>query len=251
MQSLFTPGGEAALAAVLRLRPLMAFDFDGTLAPIVARPDGARVSVAVASRLAALTARLPVAIVTGRSVADVRGRLGFEPQFIVGNHGAEEVQEDGAVSRLAEPLDGLRALLRAHEAELRAAGVSVEDKGLSLALHYRLARDRPRAQQLIAALLDPPPAGLRLFAGKMVVNAMAADAPDKAHAVHALVARVGTAAAFFAGDDVNDEPVFASAPPQWLTLRVGRDDLNSRARFCLDGPQQMALLLERVLACLG
>lgn len=248
MQSLFTPDGEAALAAVLRLRPLMAFDFDGTLAPIVARPDDARVSVAVASRLAALTTRLPVAIVTGRSVANVRGRLGFEPQFIVGNHGAEEVQEDGAVSRLAEPLDSLRALLQAHAAELRTAGVSVEDKGLSLALHYRLSRDRPAAQQLIAALLDPPPAGLRLFAGKMVVNAMAADAPDKAHAVHALVARVGAAAAFFAGDDVNDEPVFASAPPHWLTLRVGRDDLGSRARFCIDGPQEMALLLGQVLA---
>src|SRR5437868_14661834 len=150
MQSLFTPDGEAALAAVLRLRPLMAFDFDGTLAPVVARPEEARGSVAVASRLAALTARLPVAIVTGRSVADVRGRLGFEPRFIVGNHGAEEALHDAAASRLAAPLDGLRALLQAHEAELRAAGVSVEDKGLSLALHYRLSRDRPRAQQLIA-----------------------------------------------------------------------------------------------------
>lgn len=248
MQPLFTPDGEAALAAVLRLRPLMAFDFDGTLAPIVARPDDARVSVAVASRLSALAARLPVAIVTGRTVTDVRGRLGFEPQFIVGNHGAEEAQDDPAASRLVEPLNGLRARLQAHEAELLAAGVSVEDKGLSLALHYRLSRDRPRAQQLIAALLDPPPAGLRLFAGKMVVNAVAADAPDKAHAVHALVERVGATAAFFAGDDVNDEPVFASAPPHWLTLRVGRDDLSSRARFCLEGPQEMALLLERVLA---
>lgn len=251
MQPLFTPDGEAALAAVLRLRPLMAFDFDGTLAPIVARPDDARVSVAVASRLAALTARLPVAIVTGRSVADVRGRLGFEPKFIVGNHGAEEAPQHATANRLAEPLDGLRALLQAREADLLAAGVAVEDKGLSIALHYRLSRDRPRAQQLIAALLDPPPAGLRLFAGKMVVNAMAADAPDKAHAVHALVARVGATAALFAGDDVNDEPVFVSAPPHWLTLRVGRDDPNSRARFYVDGPQQMALLLERVLAELG
>lgn len=66
--------------------------------------------------------------------------------------------------------------------------------------------------------------------------------------MQALVARVGATAAFFAGDDVNDEPVFASAPPHWLTLRVGRDDPGSRARFCLDGPQEMTLLLERVLA---
>ncbi|MCE4554133.1 trehalose-phosphatase [Pelomonas cellulosilytica] len=252
MQSLFTPEGEAALAAVLRLRPLMAFDFDGTLAPIVARPDDARVSVAVTSRLEALTARLPVAIVTGRTIADVRGRLGFEPQFIVGNHGAEEAQSHGTqAQRLSEPLDRLRALLNAREADLRAAGIGVEDKGLSIALHYRLSRDRGHAEQLLAALLNPTPEGLRLFAGKMVVNAVAADAPDKADAVRALVSRVNAAAAFFAGDDVNDEPVFESAPPHWLTLRVGRDDPGSRARFCLEGPQQMALVLERVLTQLA
>ncbi|RZL38452.1 MAG: trehalose-phosphatase [Rubrivivax sp.] len=251
MQHLFTPDGEAALAAVLRLRPLMAFDFDGTLAPIVARPDDARIAAAVAQRLQALAARLPVAIVTGRSLADVRGRLGFEPQFIVGNHGAEEDGAGAAHTLLAAPLDGLRERLQAQQQALQAGGIAVEDKGLSLALHYRLARDPAAAQRLIAGLLTPEPEGLRFFAGKMVVNAVAADAPDKADAVQALVARSGAAAAFFAGDDVNDEPVFAAAPAHWLTVRIGCDDPSSRARFCLDGPQEMALLLGRVLAQLG
>lgn len=50
MQHLFTPAGEAALAATLQRRPLLAFDFDGTLAPIVARPDDARISQAVSAR---------------------------------------------------------------------------------------------------------------------------------------------------------------------------------------------------------
>ncbi len=248
MLHLFTPEGEAALAAVLRLRPLMAFDFDGTLAPIVARPDDARISVAVASRLVALASRLPVAIVTGRAVADVRPRLGFEPRFIVGNHGAEAVPAAAAGAALSSALDGLRARLTAHAAELRSAGVQVEDKGLSIALHYRLARDRARALQRIEQMLNPLPAGLRCFAGKMVVNVVSADAPDKAQAVHALVASAGAAAAFFAGDDVNDEPVFAAAPAHWLTLRIGRDDPGSLARFGLDGPHEMAMLLERVLA---
>ncbi len=252
MQHLFTPEGEAALAAVLRLQPLMAFDFDGTLTPIVARPDDARVSLAVATRLKALASRLPVAIVTGRAVADVRERLGFEPQYIVGNHGAEADTAATAggppAGALASQLDGFRVTLRAHGEALQEAGVLVEDKGLSIALHYRLSRDRARAQRLISDLLTPAPAGLRLFAGKMVVNAVAADAPDKAQAMHALVARLGAAAAFFAGDDVNDEPVFVSAPAHWLTLRIGREDPTSRARFCLEGPQEMAMLLDRVLA---
>jgi len=251
MQHLFTPKGEAALAAVLRLQPLMAFDFDGTLAPIVARPDNARISIAVATRLKALSARLPVAIVTGRAVADVRERLGFEPQFIIGNHGAEGTASPATAGVRADVLDRLRDTLTAHADVLQAAGVAVEDKGLSLALHYRLSRDRERAQALITDLLQPEPAGLRIFAGKMVVNAVPADAPDKAQAVHALVAQLGAAAAFFAGDDVNDEPVFASAPAHWFTLRVGREAPASQARFCLEGPQEMAMLLEHVLSKLS
>ena len=251
MQHLFTLKGEAALAAVLRLQPLMAFDFDGTLAPIVARPDNARISIAVATRLKALSARLPVAIVTGRAVADVRERLGFEPQFIIGNHGAEGTASPATAGVRADVLDRLRDTLTAHAGVLQAAGVAVEDKGLSLALHYRLSRDRERAQALITDLLQPEPAGLRIFAGKMVVNAVPADAPDKAQAVHALVAQLGAAAAFFAGDDVNDEPVFASAPAHWFTLRVGREAPASQARFCLEGPQEMAMLLEHVLSKLS
>jgi len=247
MQHLFTPKGEAALAAVLRLQPLMGFDFDGTLAPIVARPDDARISVAVATRLKALSARLPVAIVTGRAVADVRERLGFEPQFIIGNHGAEGAPNPATAPVRSDVLDRLRDTLNMHAEVLQAAGVAVEDKGLSLALHYRLSRDRERAQELIMNLLQPEPAGLRIFAGKMVVNAMPADAPDKAQAVHALVAQLGADAAFFAGDDVNDEPVFASAPAHWFTLRVGREAPVSQAKFCLEGPQEMAMLLQHVL----
>jgi trehalose 6-phosphate phosphatase len=105
-----------------------------------------------------------------------------------------------------------------------------------------------RAVQRIEEVLNPLPAGLRSFAGKMVINVVPADAPDKAQAVHALVTATGAAAAFFAGDDVNDEPVFIAAPPHWLTLRIGRDDPASVARFGLDGPHEMAMLLERVLA---
>ena len=251
MQHLFSPDGEAALAAVLRLRPLMAFDFDGTLAPIVARPDDARLSQAVGQRLRALAARLPVAIITGRSVADVRERLGFEPPFVIGNHGAEDPSDAAGTARRSAALDGLRAALQRRAGDLAAAGVTVEDKGLSIALHYRLSRERERAQALIAELLAPVQATLQVFGGKMVVNAMAADAPDKAHAVLSLVQRSGAAAAFFAGDDVNDESVFIAAPPHWLTLRIGRDDPGSRARFGLDGPQEMALLLERILALLA
>ncbi|MEO6407526.1 MAG: trehalose-phosphatase [Burkholderiaceae bacterium] len=248
MQHLLTPEGDLALVALLRQHPLMAFDFDGTLAPIVARPDDARISQAVASRMRALAQRLPVAIVTGRSIADVRERLGFEPRFIVGNHGAEDDAGPDDAAALVGALDDLRRSLNRRTDDLKKTGVTVEDKGLSIALHYRLARDRVQASAMIAELLADVASSLHVFAGKMVVNVTAAQAPDKACAVRSLVDRCGAASAFFAGDDVNDEVVFVSAPAHWLTLRVGREDPACQARFCIDGQQEMAMMLERILS---
>lgn len=249
MLHLFSPEGELALAAALRQQPLLAFDFDGTLAPIVPRPKDAHISQAVSTRLRALGALLPLAIVTGRTVEDVRGRLGFEPWAIVGNHGAEDPHENdpAAAQQRAELLGELRARLHSRQAELAAAGVTVEDKGASLALHYRLSRERERALALITELMSPRHEALRVFGGKMVVNVVPRDAPDKAGAVHALAARCGAHCVVFAGDDINDEPVFESAPPHWLTIRVGRDERRSRARFFLDSPNEIAMLLERML----
>ena len=103
MEHLFTPRGEAALDDVMRLRPLLAFDFDGTLAPIVDRPDDASVPAEVSRCLAELARLHPVAVITGRRVADVRARLAFKPRFVIGNHGAEDTS-----SRL--PDDASRAL---------------------------------------------------------------------------------------------------------------------------------------------
>ncbi|WP_234413752.1 trehalose-phosphatase [Ideonella sp. A 288] len=250
MQHIFSAAGQAALAAVLRRRPLLAFDFDGTLAPIVARPHDARAPLAVATQMAALGRHLPVAIVTGRSVDDVRGRLGFEPHFIVGNHGADTGHDADPAGAREHALDRLREAIVLSDAALAAAGVLVEDKGLSIALHYRLSPDRPAALALIHELTSRYGHGLRQFSGKMVENVVASDAPDKADAVWALMARCAAPCVFFAGDDVNDEPVFAAAPPDWLTLRVGRDSTASSAHFVLDSPASMAVLLQRMAGLL-
>ncbi|WP_225862431.1 trehalose-phosphatase [Ideonella benzenivorans] len=247
MRHLFSPEGEAALVAALQYQPLLAFDFDGTLAPIVPRPGDARVSRAVAGRLSQLMRWLPVAIVTGRRVEDVRERLGFVPSYVVGNHGAEDEADPAVGQALCEALDSARELLLQREPVLKAAGVSVEDKQQSIALHYRLARDRDRARQVIDEVLEGLGPTLTVFGGKLVVNLTPADAPDKAHAVRTLVARSGAGGALFAGDDLNDEPVFAAAAPHWLTIKIGREPAHTRAAFFLENPAEMALLLERIL----
>ena len=247
LKHLFSPEGSAALASTMALSPLLAFDFDGTLAPIVAHHDDARVPLAVARRLEALSRCLPLAIVSGRSAADIRSRIDFEPRFIVGNHGAENPVAPLQVDAV-QALDAVRKRWQMQMAELVQAGVSIEDKRHSLALHYRLAPDRELAYRLITALLHGLPSDIRVFGGKMVVNVAAAAAPDKAHAVIALVRHAQVPAVVFVGDDLNDEPVFACAQPNWLTVRVGRDDPGSRAMFFLDHFGEVAQMLDGMVS---
>ncbi len=248
LRHLSAADGLAALATLMRSRALFAFDFDGTLAPIRPRPADVHVSATIAVRLEKLARVRPVAIVTGRQIADVRDRLGFVPTWIVGNHGAEDDGDAEAAARAAAALDPLRERLLVRADGLLGAGVMIEDKRQSLALHYRTAPDREAAATLIDEVLAGFTPALHVFGGKLVVNAVAADAPDKAVAVHRLLARAGAEAAFFAGDDLNDEPVFAAALPGWVTVRIGCERRDSAARFCIDGPQEMAGVLDRMLA---
>ena len=225
---------------------VVAFDFDARGADrAAARPTRAsrrhRGPAAAAGRV------LPWQC-SGRAVADVRGRLGFEPRYVVGNHGAEGLRWPGEDDQ-HEALAGLRQRLHEQQQELSSAGITVEDKGGSLALHYRLARDRQQALSLLELLHRR--AEWRVFGGKMVVNVAPAAAPDKADAVMALAAHCGAECAFFAGDDVNDEPVFIAAPAHWLTVRIGREDPSSRAMFFLDSHSEMGLMLQRMLDLLA
>jgi len=246
VKHLFDKEGQQALVAALARKPLLAFDFDGTLTPIVAHPNDVRVSSVVSQRLAQLSAWRPVAIVTGRKVADVAPRLGFEPAYIVGSHGAEDPGLATSVGNEIA-LTSARAYLAAHASALQDAGVMIEDKGHSMALHYRLARDHEKAHACIASTLASIGPGLHTFGGKFVVNLVAEHAPNKGDTVRRLVARSGSGTALFVGDDVNDEAVFEIAPDHWLTVRIGQDFPGSRAQFFLDTHAEMVDLLQLLI----
>jgi len=250
VKHIFSAGGKAALRKVMARAPLLAFDFDGTLAPLVAHPQDASMPLGVMRRISSLASRLPVAIITGRSVADVRARLGFEPRYIIGNHGAEGFGGQ-PLDIYRQILDAPRTLLSLHQAQLRDHGVQVEDKGLSIALHYRMARDRQQAAEWIAALLRRIEAPLMLSFGKCVVNVTPANAPDKGVALRRLVERESAQAAVFIGDDVNDESAFATAAQHWLTVRIGAAVPRSAAKFFLDHHAQVAVLLQDMLDMLS
>jgi len=241
-RELFGLAGMAALAR-LALRPtLYAFDFDGTLAPIVARPGAARMSAVSRRPWAALCRRAPVAVLSGRGRADLAARLSSRPAYLVGNHGAEGVPlARGDLPRLAAVCAGWAARL-AERREVLPAGVLIEDKGYSLSLHYRLAADQEAAcKRLMEEILALEPAA-RVIVGHCVLNLLPPGAPTKDRALAALAALRGCRQVLFVGDDETDEWVFRHAPAAWLTIRVAPAGATS-ARFHLEAQAQVTRLI--------
>jgi len=249
MRHLFHREGRAALASALQRYSLLAFDFDGTLAPIVPRSSDAQVPGPVAERLTRLAELRPVAVITGRSVDDVAPRLGFVPKYIVGNHGAEDPDEESRIDMAV--LGAFRVRLADAREQLDACGIELEDKGYSIALNYRPAPDRAAAQHCVEVLLRDLDPGLRFMISNSTANIVVAGAPDKGDAMASLVARAHADSAIFVGDDLNDEAVFARAEPDWLTVRIGLDDPLSRADFFLDSYADVVTLLQTMLDVLA
>lgn len=218
MKNILLPANGAALAEVVRVQPLLVFDFDGTLSPLVDRPDaaGLRPETRALLRVAALL--YPCAVVSGRRRADVAGRLeGIPLVAVIGNHGAEA--GFGPVERSPRP--EVEAWLEALHAALGAMpGVSIEDKDLSVAVHYRHAPERGAARRAIFGVARRLP-GARVFGGRTVVNVVPGDAHDKGDAVARLLPRANRRTAVFVGDDVTDEDAFRHRDVA-LGVRVGR-----------------------------
>jgi trehalose 6-phosphate phosphatase len=238
----FSPEGVACLDAVLTTDSLLAFDIDGTLAPIVDVPGEARLPDEVQHALAKLAQRFDVAVITGRSVDDARRMLSFTPRHLIGNHGAEGLPEGSIRSEaFARAVAGWRETLRS-DGGLRAAGVLVEDKTYSISLHFRNAPDAAAANRAIEtaiATLDPPP---RVITGKAVMNVMPADAPDKGAALRALIDASRCGNVLYVGDDDTDETVFGLHLPSVVTVRVEPKAESAAALFLIDQREVLTLI---------
>lgn len=247
MTPLFSTEGRDELKRLARGSTLYAFDFDGTLAPIVADPAHARAADRVTLPLSRLASRVPVAVVSGRAQRDLIERLPCEIAYLVGNHGNEGLpaQPDG---------EALAAACRRWRAELEplfrgpaADGIRIEDKGVSLSLHYRAAPDPTAASAFLRAAAHRlyPPA--TVIDGKMVLNLLPPGAMTKFEALQLLVEHEGVDNVFFVGDDDTDEIVFARAPRHWTTVRID-PPADSAARFSLNEQASIEILLAHLLA---
>ena len=228
-------------------RSLLAFDLDGTLAPLVAERAEASVPPIFAARLRALARLWPVAVITGRALADARPRLGFEPRFLFGNHGAER---DGtaAAPALAARLDSLRERLERTRTKWHALGIDLEDKGLSLALHHRAATDPALARHWLDDFAESAPTDVLPSHGHAVLNLVPRHAPNKGDALLQALHEAESDCALFVGDDANDEPAFARVPAGSVGVRIGAEDAPTAAAYHLEEQRQVGVLLSMLLA---
>ena len=241
----FSRDGSACIAAIMTTRPLLAFDIDGTLAPIVDDPGGARLPADIQQCLATLARRYDVAIVTGRAVEDARRMFAFEPRYLVGNHGAEGIPRWAERSQAyVRTVHGWREALETCEA-LDATGVTIEDKRYSLSLHYRRAPDRGAAHRAIRACVERLEPAATIIDGKAVVNLLPPGAPDKGDAVRALIDETQRPTAFYVGDDDTDEAVFGLHLPSVVTVRVEPSD-DSQATLFLRDQREVLTLLQHI-----
>jgi trehalose 6-phosphate phosphatase len=241
-------GLDAALAAVAGRRPLLvASDYDGVLASIVAEPSAAVPHPGVAEALARLAAveGITVALVSGRGVEDLRRTSGLSgPYRWVGSHGAEF---DGPLTgELADRRDALAARLSPVVAEV--AGARLEVKPASVAVHVRQVTDRPAATALLERARSVADPSLTLKPGKEVLELAVTDA-DKGSALRRLIADLGAAGAIYLGDDVTDEDGFRALGPDDVTIKVGPGA--TEARYRVADPARALAVLVRLGELLG
>ena len=183
-------------------------DMDGTISPLAEHPDLAEVTPRCRELLRTLCARIRlVAVISGRSVRDVRERVDLPEVEYIGNHGLERWVDGGVrvnpeaaayrpqIEAVMEPLYGLLE-----------PGMLVEDKGATLSVHYRGTADPQAARERLGPALNQltEVSGLVLSRGHMVYEIRPPIAQDKGTAFRSLVEEYNLDAALFMGDDLTD-----------------------------------------------
>jgi trehalose-phosphatase len=230
-------------------------DFDGTLAPIVFTPHKARASGRVMRAIEALAVlpRARVAVMSGRPLAFIRDRFRAPRLYFGGNHGLE-MRGPGLVFR-HKGAAVIRPTIRALADKAKTAfagfhGVLIENKGLTMAVHYR--RMPPSFRRRFNGVMATFRRGtaslpVRWRRGKKVWEALPRVEWDKGRALTELLRRTGPAVPVAVGDDVTDEDMFRATGRKGVSVRIGKSG-ESRAMYYLprqnEVPRFLAMLTE-------
>ncbi|HEX5008254.1 MAG TPA: trehalose-phosphatase [Hyphomonadaceae bacterium] len=240
MRYLLSTATQPVLQQLALCRTLCAFDFDGTLAPIVDDPSQAALRDDTRRLLTTLAGLYPCVILSGRARADVAAKVcGIPLERIIGSHGAEtELSPANGRPQVEE----WKLII---ERNINGTpGVWVEDKGHSLAIHYRQAPEKAAARRrILGATRELDQA--RIFGGKLVINISVSGDPHKGTALAAERARLACDSVLFAGDDENDEEAFAISGAV-VGVRIGFKR-TSGAGYYLRSQQEIDKLMTRLI----
>jgi trehalose-phosphatase len=217
-------------------------DIDGVLAPIVERPEDARVPDETRRELHRLGDRYAlVACVTGRPSDVAREIVGVDGLTYVGEHGLEL---DPEAQQWAE---------RIHGFAIEVPWIDVETKPLSVAFHYRGAADKAQArEQLESVAVAALDLGFKARWGRMVLEVLPPVDASKGTAVAHLLCTTGLQRALYAGDDTTDLDGFAALDGLETAVRVaivsaeGPTELGERADVVLGSPEAFRELLQQL-----
>jgi len=235
-------------------------DFDGTLSSIVSTPDKAVIPGRVKALLRELSCKddFKVAIISGRALADIRKRIGVKGIIYSGNHG-HEVESPRIDYKMQMPRGYLQALSNLRQ-ELKSKlkgvnGAYFEDKGISLAVHFREASKQEtsiiktifRETTIIPSVAKK----VKIRTGKKVIEVGPPGEWNKGKMVLWLLSRqkfcVGDReiVPFYLGDDLTDEDAFMALKKEGITVLVG-DRRPSCASYYLKGPEEVYELLSLI-----
>jgi trehalose 6-phosphate phosphatase len=253
------PDGLQALDQTTERQPAVFYDFDGTLSEIVEDPDSARLVDGAADALTSLSAACPVAILSGRDLADVRERIGLPGLWYAGSHGFELTGPDGTHHQNPEAAASIPVLAGA-AADLadqlaHIPGVVVEHKRFGVAVHYRnAARDRVGEVAAVVRTAGQRNA-LRVTTGREVIELRPNIDWDKGKTLRWVLDYIrdnegaGPLLPIYLGDDITDEDAFDAVDDDGIAILVRHSDDGDRAtaaRYALDDPGRVREFTERL-----
>ena len=236
-------------------------DYDGTLTPIVESPDKAVIPGKTREILRGLSKNpdCRVAIISGRALKDIKNKIGLEGIIYAGNHGLEidgpKIKFKASISSgYMTILKKIKTILKKKLSKIK--GVIIEDKGLTLSVHYRLVDTKDAwlvktifHETLVHYIVSNK---IKIRPGKKVLEIRPSLEWDKGKIVLWLLARLKfvlgkePCVPIYVGDDITDEDAFKALKNAGLTVFVG-DSGNSHAKYYLKNTQEVIEFLEQIL----
>jgi trehalose 6-phosphate phosphatase len=240
-------------------RVALFLDYDGVLTPIVRRPEEAVLSEGMRRTVEELAVLCPVAVVSGRDLADVRILVGVDSVIYAGSHGFDILGAQGRHMEFQQGKDYLPDLAEA-EKKLQDSlqdipGSRVERKKFAIAVHFREVRpdDVPRVEQIVEEVRRNLPR-LRTSGGKKVIELRPDIDWDKGKAVNWLLESLGLdrpdILPLYLGDDLTDEDAFRELRSRGIGILVRDEDRPTLAHFTLENPEEVRTFLQELTAAL-